>query len=89
MERRRHHRHVLSRHIVVRLGTARIGAWTVDVSRSGIRLRVAGGVSPGDVLDVELPSGPGTLTTSARVCHTRPHSDGLLVGAAWVSAHVR
>ena len=74
----------------MRLRNQRTGAWTVDVSKGGIKLKMREDPAPGEIIEVEvdLPD-TGTMITPARVCHVRRHSDGVLVGAIWIPADSR
>lgn len=90
-ERRKHDRYRLRRQVMVRLRNQRTGAWTVDVSKGGIKLKMHDEATLGEIIEVEmnLPE-QATVITPARVCHVKRHSDGgLLVGALWMPADSR
>jgi hypothetical protein len=89
-ERRKHTRYTLRRQVTVRLRNHRTGAWTVDVSKGGIMLKMHDEPRPGEVIEVEMETERAVMITPARVCHVRRHSDGaLLVGAVWMPADSR
>ncbi len=89
-ERRSHPRYRLRRRVVVRIGRNQVDAWTVDVSRGGVRLQMPYRPRREQTLEVALP-GPesSTFVTPARVRHVRRHPDGVLVGARWLPERSR
>lgn len=76
---------------MVRLRNQRTGAWTIDVSKGGIMLKMHEDPKMGEIIEVEMVIPEmATMITPARVCHIRRHSDGgLLVGAIWMPADSR
>jgi hypothetical protein len=76
---------------MVRLRNHRTGAWTVDVSKGGIKLKMHEDAKQGEIIEVEMMiPDAGVMITPARVCHVKRHSDGgLLVGAIWMPADSR
>jgi len=74
---------------MVRLRNQRTGAWTVDVSKGGIKLKMHEGPKLGEIIEVEMETESAVMITPARVCHVKRHSDGVLVGAIWLPADSR